>query len=564
LEASTGFRYNAAASYLYRNQQDRYAQRFSASYVTGSHSFKAGLQVQEHIHNQIDIVNGDVQYTFTRGVPTRITQWATPFSQKNRTKADLGLYAQDQWTIKRLTLNYGVRVDYFHGRVLPQHIDAGQFVGARDFAAVDCVPCWTDLNPRFGASYDLFGKGRTALKASLGRYVGRETTVLERANNPVATSINSVNRTWNNVAGDYIPHCDLRNPAANGECGPIDNVNFGKLNPNAVKYADDMIRGFGVRDYFWDLLAEVQHELGPRVSLRGGYYRNWSDHFGALPRGENTVGVVHNLALTPADFEPFCITAPFDPRLPGGGGYPVCAMYDIKPEKFGQGQLLVTRASHYGNGKHRHSDFFSAVINTRLGNGVEFGASLDTGRTVEDLCFVVDSPQYGIPVSFNVALPLLNCHLVTPFRGQTELKVHGAYPLPAGFVVSGILQNLSGVPYEAYYAARNDEIAPSLGRNLAACGTRAVCTATAIVPLLTTRTQFEPRRTVIDLRLTKILSLGPTKRLRANFDVYNVLNDGSVLVPNNNYGPFWRQPGAGLSGGLMVSRLIQFSGELSF
>jgi len=564
LEASQGFRYNAAASYLYRNDQDRYAERFSASYITGSHAFKVGFQDQQHIHNQIDVVNGDVNYTFNLGRPTRITQWATPFSQQNRTKADLGLYAQDQWTIKRLTLNYGLRFDYFNGHVLAQHLDAGRFVGARDFAAVDCVPCWTDLNPRFGGSYDVFGTGRTALKASLGRYVGRETTVLERANNPVATSINSANRTWNDANGNYIPDCDLTNFAANGECGPIDNVNFGKLNPNAIKYADNMIHGFGVREYFWDFTTEVQHELGRGVSLKGGYYRNWSDHFGVLPRGENTLGVIDNLAVTPADFDPFCITTPVDPRLPGGGGQPVCGLYDVKPEKFGQGQLLVARASDYGNGKHRHSDFFSAVVNTRLGNGIEFGASLDTGRTVEDLCFVVDSPEYSLPISFNVANPLLNCRVVTPFKGLTEIKAHGVYPLPGGFVVSGILQNLSGVPYEAYYAATNAQIAPSLGRNLAACGTRPVCTATVTVPLLTTRTQFEHRRSVLDLRLSKIFSVGPKGRLRANLDIYNVLNDGSVLVPNNNYGAFWRQPGGGLSGGLMVSRMLQFGGQLTF
>ena len=109
---------------------------------------------------------------------------------------------------------------------------------------------------------------------------------------------------------------------------------------------------------------------------------------------------------------------------------------------------------------------------------------MDTGRTVEDNCFVVDSPQ-----------ALLNCHVVTPFRGQTQVKVHGSYPLPAGFVVSGVFQNVSGVSYDANYAVPNAAIAPSLGRNLAACGTRAVCTATVSVPLIAPKTQFEPRRT---------------------------------------------------------------------
>jgi hypothetical protein len=85
-----------------------------------------------------------------------------------------------------------------------------------------------------------------------------------------------------------------------------------------------------------------------------------------------------------------------------------------------------------------------------------------------------------------------------------------------------------------------------------------------MVPLLTTRTQFEHRRNVLDLRLTKILSVSPRARLRANLDIYNVLNDGSVLIPNNNYGSLWRQPSGNLSAGLMVARLIQFSGQLTF
>ncbi len=56
-------------------------------------------------------------------------------------------------------------------------------------------------------------------------------------------------------------------------------------------------------------------------------------------------------------------------------------------------------------------------------------------------------------------------------------------------------------------------------------------------------------RNLLDLRLTKIFSLGSGKRLRANFDIYNVMNDASVLVPNNNYGAFWRQQAAASPGG---------------
>ena len=92
-----------------------------------------------------------------------------------------------------------------------------------------------------------------------------------------------------------------------------------------------------------------------------------------------------------------------------------------------------------------------------------------------------------------------------------------------------------------------------------------MCTATATVPLIPPGTQFESRRSLLDLRLTKVVSVSPKARLRMNFDVYNVLNDGSILEPNNNYGLFWRQQGGfAFSGGISVSRLIQFGGQLTF
>ena len=128
-----GFRYNAAAQYSNTNDQDRYAQRFSISYVTGSHNFKTGVQLQQHVHNQDYSANGDVNYVFNAGVPTRITQRATPFMTNHRTKADLGIFAQDQWAIRRLTLNYGLRFDYYNAYVPAQYAPAGQFVGERSF-----------------------------------------------------------------------------------------------------------------------------------------------------------------------------------------------------------------------------------------------------------------------------------------------------------------------------------------------------------------------------------------------------------------------------------------------
>ena len=42
-----------------------------------------------------------------------MTYFATPYESKNDQHHDIGLYAQDKWTMKRMTFNYGLRFDYF-------------------------------------------------------------------------------------------------------------------------------------------------------------------------------------------------------------------------------------------------------------------------------------------------------------------------------------------------------------------------------------------------------------------------------------------------------------------
>ena len=75
------------------------------------------------------------------GVPRRLTLYAGPIETRNTLNADLGVFAQDSWTIKRLTLNYGVRHDHLHASVAAQHLPAlASSCLIANFAAVDNVP----------------------------------------------------------------------------------------------------------------------------------------------------------------------------------------------------------------------------------------------------------------------------------------------------------------------------------------------------------------------------------------------------------------------------------------
>jgi hypothetical protein len=481
---------------------------------------------------------------------------------------DVGIYGQDQWTVGRASINYGVRFDRFTGWVPKQQLPAVRFLpAAREYEKVENVPAWTDLNPRGGISYDLFGNGRTALKASVGRYLEQLGAGIPNDNNPINRSVTSASRTWNDTNGNFVPDCELTNLAANGECGAINNANFGRNNPNASSWDPDLLEGFGHRTYAWDISTEVQHQLVPGISVTVGYYRNWSNNF----------RTTDNQAVTPADYSPFCVTAPSDPRLPGGGGYQVCGLYDVSPAKFGQVQNVVTEAEPFypddadvtcdstvgiagRNGAAcGRSDFVGVSFNARLNNGILVGGGVDTGRTVTDRCFVVDTPQ-----------ELLYCRIVTPFSAQTQIKAFGTVPLPGEFTLSGTFQNLSGAAFNANYNAPNVEIAPSLGRDLAACGARtgAACTTTVSVPLITPMSEFLPRRTQVDLRLTKIFRMGSKARLNAVLDFYNVLNDNTVLAVNNTYGPAWQRPASDNSIGgvdpVLPGRLIQFGMQFSY
>src|SRR5439155_3019556 len=120
--------------------------------------------------------------------------------------------------------------------------------------------------------------------------------------------------------------------------GAISDRNFGQSNPNATRYDPDILRGWGVRDYLWEVSTEIQRQLGDGISVRAGYYHNWAGNF----------FVTNNQAVTPADYSPFCVTAPSDARLPGGGGYSVCGLADIAPARFGVIQNLVTSADQFG------------------------------------------------------------------------------------------------------------------------------------------------------------------------------------------------------------------------
>ena len=323
VDTGIGLTYRAAASLYTIGHDPLQNYRASASYTTGSHNYKVGMLL---LHGYLDentaYNSAAVSYTFNNGVPTSLTEYASPLHTRWVVAPQFGLYAQDQWTMKRLTLSYGLRYDYQDTYVPANSMPGGVFVPARNFSAVHCVPCWNDIDPRLGVSYDLHGDGKTAIKASIGRFVLSQTTALASANDPANTTVSSTTRQWTDSNMNFIPDCVLTNPNANGECGKAANSTFGQ-NVVTTTYDPSVLTGWQHRPYNWQVSAGVERQIGSRMAIGAMYFRTWYGNF----------TVTNNLDTPPADYSPYCVTAPVNAGLPGGGGNQICGLYDLNPQQ---------------------------------------------------------------------------------------------------------------------------------------------------------------------------------------------------------------------------------------
>jgi hypothetical protein len=544
-ESSTGFSWRAPTGGFggTRNNQSNY--RAAVSYVTGTHATKVGLTLMQQWRVVGNDRNNGVNYTFFNGAPNRLTQFAEPTTFRERVNYNLGFYAQDQWALSRLTLNLGVRADFLNTQVDAQSLPAGPLIAARRFDAIKNVPNWRDVSPRLGSAYDLFGNGKTAIKATLGRYVGGESYTIARGVNPLQSTVSSASRNWNDLfypPGDprrqnFAPDCDLTNVAANDECGPANPNTFGLILVR-TRYDEAITEGFGVRPYNWGASLSVQHQPLPGVSVSGSYFRRWYGNFNVI---SGNTPVTQNLAVTNSDFSHYCITAPADPRLPGGGTQ-MCGFYDVSVAKFGQMDNLITGAKKFGK-QEDVFDGFDVTFNARLRNRAFLSGGMSLGRERTNTCYAIENRS----LTFVATSPRTNafCDVHPPMK--PNLKFQGVYPWPWwGVQTAATFQSLAGPQLLAQQETTNAEILPSLGRNLAACGTAPVCNATVLLDLLPQATRYGDRIYQVDIRLTKAISVGRTV-IRPMVSVYNLLNANPVLSYNNRYGPSWPSPTAVLT-----------------
>jgi hypothetical protein len=539
--------------------------RAAVSYITGSHNFKVGFNNAYLHHENTTYANPATEYyfNFANGAPTQIV-YRIPRTVAVNVDRDLGIFAQDRWTVGRLTLSGGIRYDSFRNSYPAQSISP-TFLAPNLNVAFDRIDNlnWQDITPKLGVAYDLFGDGRTAVKATLNKYLeGLGTTgfgpaQVSDAPNPLnrlsGTLAPFPTRPWGDTNGNFRPDCDLQNYQPNGECQALTNAAiFGTITPG-TSYDPDLIDGWGKRFNNWEFTTAVQHELMPRVGLNVQYARRWYGNF----------RVTDDRAVGPGDYDRFTTTVPADTRLPNSGG--TLTGFDLTAAAAARSNnYLVTLAKNYGE-QTEVFDGVSISVNARLQNGLTVQGGIGPGRIATSDCDVVDDlPEMlhtagGNPTRSGVtaARPLERCEENRGWR--TGVSGLASYMVPKLDVqVSGTFQNQPGLQLDANLNVQ--AATTSLGRAFSGNAFRNY----NIVPA---GTVFIERLNQIDLRVSKIFRVATTKT-SVNFDFYNITNSNSVLTENATYvlatattppGGSWRTPQS-----ILLPRLFKISAQLDF
>lgn len=482
----------------YTSSTDDYSAAASASYVTGSHAFKAGMTTLWGTNSRTNDARAQInRLQFQGGVPNSVVVGNWPSTATQKVNSDLGAYAQDSWTMRRLTLHVGGRYDHFYAEVPAESSAAGPWIQARDFAAIKDVPNWNDWAVRLGGAYDLFGTGKTAVKAFAGKYVASQAAGYAALFNGMSSSTQT--RAWVDSNNDRT----ILNPDGSIQINEVigGSSNFGQITDHPDP---DLARG-----YNWEHSFVIEHEVVRNLRISGGYYH----------RKFYNLAITDNRNIDPvADWSPVTVTGPVDNRLPAGASAQTLTIYTFNPAKVG---VATDNLRTFSQGTY-------GPKNTSIYNGVEFTfnarfrdkligfGGVTTEKKQDTTCDEPDNPNTA-----------RFCGAPRKFR--TTVKASLAYQLPWDSQVSASYLGRPGPSVVATYSV-NSALA---GRTL--CSTTTCTNVNVSINLIEPDTMFLDFQNTIDLRGSKAFKFG-RYRASAFVDVFNALNSGTTMTVNTTYG----------------------------
>lgn len=262
----------------------------------------------------------------------------------------------------------------------------------------------------------------------------------------------------------------------------------------------------------------------------------------------------------PGDYEQFTITAPQDPRLPGGGGYPITVGLVTAAAASRGTQNYVTFETDFGPERTMYWHGVDLTLNARLRQGLTLQVGTQTGRSFEDNCEIslasdmtvnaLLAPGRGETLTnLGTIKDVRNCRDADPF--ETTLRGLASYTVPkVDVLVSATLRSQPPLDRRATWPVPNAVIQNIIGR-LPPGG---LATGNTNIEILDNdhRLYADNRRTQIDMRFAKIFRFG-SRRADVGIDLGNLLNTNysttyeniyQYTVGNSAQGGTWNNPTA--------------------
>jgi len=586
-----------------------YRGNFAMSYVTGAHSLKTGVDlngayrwansssvvpysyvVSTLANNGVGLgipapvslslrsdgctdplvrqVNGGLV-----GGDTTIKSCPTPTAgSPNKVTGEGGIFVQDKWTIDRVTLSGGIRMDWFFSENPSFHLSPSLLTPNRNYDVPKfSTTRYKDWTPKAAVAYDLFGDGKTAIKANVGKYVlGQALVIGGLASQPGYNVQLTSSRTWIDNNRNFIPDCDLTNPNTQGPTqtgrelqidtcnAPVGvNLNFydNTLRPN-LAVMDDARYGWGKRPYSWEVSTSAQREIGRGVSVNGGVFWRWFGNF----------LITDNTSAKASDYTEFSVTQSLIPAAPasaGGQSLPSDInsgkFYNINPGVLTNNLQGLSTTMFPGSNVYDHWFGFDLGLNARLPQGIIFQGGLSTGHQTTDYCDVQDPAKAGNNALIEMlgANSLNACHMEQNWLPQ--VKFLGSYTVPKVEVQIGAsFQSIPGVEYAASYAASNADVSRSVATGgLGRLPAGGAITGTTSVNLIQPGSLYGPRFNQVDVRLGKVLRFSQ-RRAVVSLDLFNVLNSDTISTASAIY-TTWLAPQA-----VVAPRLAKISLTFDF